>query len=84
MSIKEIVVPDIGNFADVVVFDPASIQDHATFENPRQYATGVHHVFVNGTQVLDRGEHTGAFPGRVIRGKGWKPSGVTTPAVAGR
>jgi N-acyl-D-amino-acid deacylase len=61
-----------GNYADVVVFDPARIQDHATFDNPRQYATGMIHVFVNGTQVLSDGEHTGATPGRVVRGPGWK------------
>jgi N-acyl-D-amino-acid deacylase len=56
-----------GYFADVVVFDPAAIQDHATFEQPHQYATGVQHVFVNGQQVLRNGEHTGALPGRVVR-----------------
>jgi len=61
-----------GNFADVVVFDPAKIQDHATFEKPHQYSTGVAHVFVNGTQVLKDGEHTGAKPGRFVRGPGWK------------
>jgi N-acyl-D-amino-acid deacylase len=61
-----------GNYADVVVFDPAQIQDHATFDKPHQYATGVVHVFVNGTQVLRDGEHTGAKPGRVVRGPGWK------------
>ena len=61
-----------GYFADVVVFDPARVTDHATFDRPHQYATGVVHVFVNGTQVLDRGEHTGATPGRVVRGPGWK------------
>jgi len=61
-----------GYFADVVVFDPATIQDHATFEKPAQYATGMKHVFVNGTQVLADGEHTGARPGRVVRGPGWK------------
>jgi len=69
-----------GNFADVVVFDPAKIQDHATFEKPQQYATGMIHVFVNGTQVLKDGEHTGAKPGRVVRGRG-----VTrTTRLAGR
>jgi N-acyl-D-amino-acid deacylase len=60
-----------GYFADVVVFDPDSVRDHATFEQPHQYATGVFHVFVNGIQVLRDGEHTGALPGRVVRGPGW-------------
>ncbi|MEK7406975.1 MAG: D-aminoacylase [Acidobacteriota bacterium] len=61
-----------GYFADVVVFDPASIQDHATFEKPHQYATGMMHVFVNGVQVLKEGQHTGAKPGRFVKGPGWK------------
>jgi N-acyl-D-amino-acid deacylase len=61
-----------GFYADIVIFDPNKIQDHATFENPHQYATGVMHVFVNGEQVLTNGNHTGAKPGRVIRGPGWK------------
>lgn len=61
-----------GNFADVVIFDPAKIQDHATFEKPHRYSTGVLHVFVNGIQVLKDGEHTGTTPGRVVRGPGWK------------
>ena len=61
-----------GLYADVVVFDPGSIQDHATFEKPHVYSTGVVHVFVNGEQVLKDGEHTGATPGRVVRGPGWK------------
>ena len=60
-----------GYYADVVVFDPATIQDHATFEEPHQYSTGVYHVFVNGEQVLKDGEHTSATPGRVVRGPGW-------------
>lgn len=63
-----------GYFADVVVFDPATIRDHATFERPHQYATGVAHVLVNGTPVLKDGEHTGATPGRVVRGPGYKPA----------
>ena len=62
-----------GHFADLVVFDPKKIKDQATFEAPHQYATGVVHVFVNGQQVLRDGEHTGARPGRCIRGPGWKP-----------
>jgi N-acyl-D-amino-acid deacylase len=61
-----------GYKADLVVFDPATIQDHATFEKPHQYATGVEHVFVNGIQVIKNGEHTGAMPGRAVRGPGWK------------
>jgi N-acyl-D-amino-acid deacylase len=60
-----------GNYADVVVFDPATIQDHATFADPQKYSTGVRDVFVNGVQVLKDGEHTGATPGRVVRGAGW-------------
>ena len=56
-----------GLFADVVVFDPAKIQDHATFDAPQQYSSGVLHLFVNGVQVLKDGEHTGAKPGRVVR-----------------
>ncbi|MBI2537585.1 MAG: hypothetical protein HYW06_11630, partial [Gemmatimonadetes bacterium] len=48
------------------------IRDHATFEQPHQYATGVLHVFVNGEQVLKDGEHTGALPGRIVRGPAWK------------
>lgn len=60
-----------GYFADIVVFDPETIQDHATYEDAHQYATGVYHVFVNGEQVVWDGEHTGALPGRVVRGPGW-------------
>jgi len=61
-----------GFYADISIFNPLTIQDHATYENPKQYATGMVHVFVNGTQVLRQGEHTGAKPGRVVRGPGWK------------
>ena len=57
-------------FADVVVFDPATIADRATFEKPHQYAVGVRHVLVNGVAVLKDGEHTGATPGRALKGPG--------------
>jgi N-acyl-D-amino-acid deacylase len=60
-----------GYYADVVVFDPEKVQDHATFEKPKQLATGVDDVFINGVQVLKGGKHTGATPGRVVRGPGW-------------
>ena len=60
-----------GYFADVVVFDPATISDEATFAEPHPYATGVEWVMVNGEVVLREGEHTGATPGRVVRGPGW-------------
>ena len=69
---------DPGCHADVVVFDPATISDHATFEKPMTFATGVSDVFVNGVQVLRDGEHTGAKPGQVVRGPGWT-GGSDTP-----
>jgi N-acyl-D-amino-acid deacylase len=60
-----------GYYADVVIFDPAKVQDHATYAKPHQLATGVNDVFVNGVQVLKGGEHTGAKPGRFVHGPGW-------------
>ena len=63
---------DVGCYADLVVFDPAKMKDHATFEKPQQYAAGVRDVFVNGVQVLRNGKHTGEKPGRVVRGPGWR------------
>jgi N-acyl-D-amino-acid deacylase len=71
-----------GCFADVVVFDPESIRDHATFDDPQQYASGVSNVFVNGVQVLRDGEHTGATPGRVVRGPGWSGGAPEASAKA--
>jgi N-acyl-D-amino-acid deacylase len=62
----------VNNHADVVVFNLDSIQDYATFEKPMQYATGVNHVFVNGTQVLENGNHTGALPGKFVKGPGFQ------------
>ncbi len=61
-----------GYYADVVIFDPEKVQDHSTFKDPHQLSTGMSHVFVNGVQVLRDGEHTGATPGRVVRGPGYK------------
>ncbi len=58
-------------YADVVVFDPSSIKDNATFEKPQQLASGVEDVFINGVQVMKDGQHTGAKPGRFLRGPGW-------------
>ncbi len=62
----------VGNFADVLVFDPAKMNDHAVYKKPHQFATGMIHVFVNGVQVLKDGEHTGAKPGRFVKGPGFK------------
>lgn len=74
-----------GMVADVVLFDPARIADRSTFAKPMQYATGVHHVFVNGVQVLKDGEPTGAKPGRFVKGAGWKgwPNGGACQPRAG-
>ena len=69
----------VGCYADIVVFDPATITDQATFDSPQRYATGVGEVFVNGVQVLKGGEHTGAKPGRVVRGPGWHKAAAGAP-----
>lgn len=61
----------VGNYADILVFDPSKVADHATFEKPRQYATGMIDVFVNGVQVIKEGEHTNAKPGRFVKGPGF-------------
>jgi N-acyl-D-amino-acid deacylase len=71
LKIKKRGLLQTGYYADLTIFDPAKIQDHATFESPHQYSTGVVHVFVNGTQVLKDGEHTNEKPGRIVRGPGW-------------
>nr|XP_061811981.1 D-aminoacylase-like [Nerophis lumbriciformis] len=75
-----------GYYADVVIFDPATVIDRATFEEPHQLATGVVHVFVNGEQVLRDGEHTGALPGRFVKGPGWQGGRQlrTDPAASAR
>lgn len=61
-----------GYYADIVIFDPSTVTDKATFDKPHQYAVGVKHVWVNGKQVLKEGEHTGAKPGRFVKGPGVK------------
>ncbi|MCP9747753.1 amidohydrolase family protein [Lacihabitans sp. CS3-21] len=63
---------EVGNYADVVIFDPMKIQDKATFEKPHQLSDGMMHVFVNGTQVVKNGQHTNKKPGRFVKGPGWK------------
>jgi N-acyl-D-amino-acid deacylase len=60
-----------GFFADVVVFDPETVGDHATYDEPHQLSTGIEHVFVNGIEVVNGGRHTGAMPGMPVRGPGW-------------
>ena len=72
LALKERGLLKAGYFADIVVFDPATIQDHATFEKPQQFATGVSHVVINGGVALSNGEPTGKATGRVVRGQGWK------------
>ena len=62
----------VGNYADIVIFDPAKVKDNASFEKPHQYSEGMIHVFVNGVQVLKDGEHTGSKPGKFVKGPGWK------------
>ena len=62
----------VSYYADLAIFDPASISDHATFDDPHQYATGMVYVIVNGELVLRNGEHTGARPGMVVKGPGWR------------
>jgi N-acyl-D-amino-acid deacylase len=61
----------VGHYADIVVFDPATVQDHATYQQPQQFATGVTDVLVNGVIVLRHGEHTGAKPGKFVKGPGF-------------
>jgi N-acyl-D-amino-acid deacylase len=61
----------VGYYADIIVFDPAKVKDNATFEKPHQFSEGMIHVFVNGVQVLKDGEHTGAKPGRFVKGPGY-------------
>ncbi|MGY8985716.1 MAG: N-acyl-D-amino-acid deacylase family protein [Sphingomonadales bacterium] len=71
MKLRERGSLQVGYYADVLVFDPADVQDHATFQEPHQLSTGMSHVFVNGVQVVYDGLHTGATPGQFVRGPGW-------------
>jgi N-acyl-D-aspartate/D-glutamate deacylase len=61
-----------GYWGDVVVFDPDRVADMATYDNPKQYPTGIPYVLVNGTVVIDNGDHTGARPGKVVYGPGYR------------
>ncbi len=74
LSLKERGLLKVGNFADVVVFDPRTVQDHATYEKPAQLATGVEDVWINGVRALRAGEATAAPSGRIVRGRAWKDS----------
>ncbi len=71
LGIKDRGAVKTGYHADLAIFDPRTIQDHATFDRPQRFATGMRHVLVNGVPVLRDGEHTGATPGRFVRGPGW-------------
>jgi N-acyl-D-aspartate/D-glutamate deacylase len=71
LSIRDRGVLREGSFADVVIFDPATVADRATFDAPHQLAVGIPYVLVNGTLVVEQGQHTGAKPGRVLRGPGY-------------
>ena len=72
LKIKKRGTLKLGYYADLALFDPNEIQDHATFDKPQQFSTGMAHVFVNGVQVLKNGEHTGELPGQVVKGPGYK------------
>jgi N-acyl-D-amino-acid deacylase len=72
-----------GYFADLAIFDPGRVGDRATYEQPHQYAVGMRHVLVNGVPVLRDGAHTGAKPGRAVRGPGWKKC-PPAPAAPGQ
>ena len=73
-----------GMYADVVVFDPVTIRENATYEKPNQLSTGVREVFVNGVEVVRDGRHTGAKPGRIVRGPGWRGAAASDVNVAER
>ena len=77
LGIRDRGVLKAGNFADLAIFDPATVGDTATFDKPQKFATGMRHVFVNGVQILRDGQPTGATPGRVVRGPGWKRCAAT-------
>ena len=77
LGIRDRGVLKAGNFADLAIFDPATVGDTATFDKPQKFATGMRHVFVNGVQILRDSQPTGATPGRVVRGPGWKRCAAT-------
>ena len=71
LMIKERGLLEEGFYADLIIFDPATVIDRATFEQPHQLSVGIEHVFVNGSAVVTAGKHTGAKPGKIVRGAGW-------------
>jgi dihydroorotase/N-acyl-D-amino-acid deacylase len=73
-----------GMSADVVIFDPATIRDLATFEQPNQLSEGMDYVLVNGVPVIAAGKMTGALPGKVLRGAGYQPLLAASASASGR
>ncbi|MBL8267495.1 N-acyl-D-amino-acid deacylase family protein [Steroidobacter sp.] len=82
LSLRERGTLKVGNYADIAVFDPASIADRSTFDDPHRYAVGMKAVLVNGVQVVRDAQHTGAKPGRFVRGAGWRGEGSKQSSVA--
>jgi N-acyl-D-aspartate/D-glutamate deacylase len=71
-----------GFAADIAIFDPKTVKDTNSYEKPKSYAAGVPYVLVNGVLVIDKNEHTGAKPGKGVRGLGYKPAAGTTSSAA--
>lgn len=82
LGLRERGTLQVGSYADIAVFDAATIADRSTFEDPHRYAVGMHAVFVNGVQVIRDAQHTGAKPGRYVRGAGWRGAAPKRSAVS--
>ena len=82
LSLKDRGRLSAGAYADIVIFDPGTFQDHSTYERPMQYATGVADVFINGRLALKDGQPTGAATGRVVRGRACQGCFITLPTCA--